>query len=69
MVPLKVSVLAMKIATTYLEVSDGYIMPAQRCAMSLFRILHIEHCVRMVGKMLDFNTDKTPEGKAKFQRQ
>jgi hypothetical protein len=34
MVPLKVSMLATKIATTYLEVSYGYIMPAQKCLTS-----------------------------------
>jgi len=52
MVPLKVSVIAVKIASTYLEVSNGYIMPAQKT----------------VGKMLDFNLDKTPEGQEKFQQ-
>ena len=40
MVPLKVSVLAIKITTTYLEVSDSYIMPAQKYAVCLFHKLH-----------------------------
>lgn len=40
MVPLKVSVLSMKIATIYLEVSDGYIMPAQKYSTIFLGLLH-----------------------------
>ncbi|KAI0339038.1 hypothetical protein BDW22DRAFT_1361941 [Trametopsis cervina] len=48
MLPLRVSMLAEKISAVYLEVSDKYIMPAQRS----------------VGGMLEFSSDNTEQGKA-----
>ncbi|KAI0804724.1 hypothetical protein BC629DRAFT_1590958 [Irpex lacteus] len=48
MVPLKVSMLSEKIATVYLEVSNRYILPAQRS----------------VGGMMEFSDDTSEKGKA-----
>lgn len=42
MLPLKVSMLSEKIATVYLEVSDKYILPAQRYVFSPRRNMEIE---------------------------
>jgi hypothetical protein len=49
--PLKVSMLAERISRTYLRVSDLYIMPAQR----------------EVGHLLQFQEDRSEEGKRLFQ--
>ncbi|KAI0683167.1 hypothetical protein BC835DRAFT_1473001 [Cytidiella melzeri] len=51
MVPLKVSMLSEKIATVYLEVSNNYILPAQRS----------------IGSMLEFTDDTSEAGRAKLK--
>jgi hypothetical protein len=51
MVPLRASMLANKVAVTYLQVNEEYIVPAQKT----------------VSGMLRFNHDDTEEGKRKFR--
>ncbi|KAK7054713.1 hypothetical protein VNI00_003176 [Paramarasmius palmivorus] len=51
MLPLRVSMLSTKIAGTYLEVSNLYILPAQRS----------------VGSMMQFSSDTSDQGKAALQ--
>ena len=63
MVPLKVSVLAIKIATTYLEVSDSYIMPAQKYAVGLFHKLHADILLERLVKCSTSTLTRRPTGK------
>jgi hypothetical protein len=69
MLPLKVSMLSEKIAVVYLEVSEKYIMPAQRF---VFDTLTLQHSLiifghRRVGGMMKFSNDTTEEGRAKLK--
>lgn len=70
MLPLKVSMLSEKISTTYLEVSNKYILPAQRCVKLILRPMSYSSSRRVnraVGGMMQFSEDTSPEGRAKLQ--
>lgn len=69
MIPLKVSMLAERISRTYLRVSDLYIMPAQRFESLVFVLLALidgATLVREVGHLLQFQEDRSEEGKRLF---
>ena len=67
MVPLKVSMLSEKIAIVYLDVSNKYIMPAQRYVCighHTISILQQSHRYRSVGSMMEFTDDTSEKGRA-----
>lgn len=67
MLPLKVSMLSEKIATVYLEVSNKYIMPAQRCVPASPNSngkTNVDRIFRSVGGMMEFSDDTSEAGRA-----
>jgi hypothetical protein len=68
MVPLKVSMLSEKISTVYLEVSNKFIMPAQRYVQDAFpQGFETDFDCRSVGSMMEFSDDTSEEGRKKLQ--
>jgi hypothetical protein len=68
MVPLKVSMLSEKISTVYLEVSNKFILPAQRHVQDVFsQDFETNFDCRSVGGMMEFSDDTSEEGRKKLQ--